>query len=144
MVKKILLVGTCFIALVILVSTLQGQGSKKTITLPSGEVVWDLNGEWDAFIENYGSWYRFDSYSDIFKITQQGSSFVATRTKGDPSLRDQPGSEAVRGDLRKRGFKKVQIISYVGPLDSKGKISVDGNEIVIDDGEKARITLTRK
>jgi hypothetical protein len=144
MVKKILSMVICVVSLVILVSTLQGQGSKKTITLPSGEVVWDLNGEWDAFIENYGSWYRFDSYSDVFKITQQGISFVAIRMKGNPSLWNHPGSEAARGDLDKRGFKKVQIISHVGPLDSKGKISGDGNEIVIDDGEKTRITLTRK
>jgi hypothetical protein len=48
MVKKTFLVLICFIGLIIFVSTLHGQGSKKTITLPSGEVVCDLNGEWDV------------------------------------------------------------------------------------------------
>ncbi len=54
MVKKTFLVLICFIGLIIFVSTLHGQGSKKTITLPSGEVVCDLNGEWVAFVEHYG------------------------------------------------------------------------------------------
>ena len=56
MVKKTFLVLICFIGLIIFISTLHGQGSKKTITLPNGEVIWDLNGEWDVFIENYGPW----------------------------------------------------------------------------------------
>jgi len=55
MVKKMFLMLICFISLTIFVSTLHGQGSKKTITLPTGEVVWDLNGEWDTFVENYGA-----------------------------------------------------------------------------------------
>jgi len=142
MVKKTFLVLICFIGLIIVISTLYGQGSKKTITLPSGEVVWDLNGEWDAFIENYGPWSQYGTYSDVFKITQQGSSFLAIRMKGNPWL--PAGSEGARGELDKNGFKKVQIISAIGPLDSKGQISDDGNKIVIDDGEKARQTLTRK
>ena len=54
------------------------------------------------------------------------------------------GSEAIKGELDKSGFKKVQIISAMGPLDSKGKISEDGNKMIIDDGEKARGTYTRK
>ena len=84
MVKKTFLVLICFIGLIIFVSTLHGQGSKKTITLPSGEVVWDLNGEWDAFIEDYGPWIAFGSYPQIVKITQKGSSFVAIRMIDDP------------------------------------------------------------
>ena len=58
---------------------LHGQGSKKTITLPSGEVVCDLNGEWDAFVENYGPSASAGSYPQRLKITQTGSSFVAIR-----------------------------------------------------------------
>ena len=38
MVKKTFLALICFISLIILISTLHGQGSKKTITLPNGEV----------------------------------------------------------------------------------------------------------
>jgi hypothetical protein len=54
MTKKILVVMICLIFLVIFVSTLQSQGPKKAITLPNGDVIHDLNGEWDVFIENYG------------------------------------------------------------------------------------------
>ncbi|MDK0748911.1 hypothetical protein P7A58_15455, partial [Clostridium perfringens] len=72
MVKKILVVLLCFVGLIILTSTLHGQGSKKTITLPSGEAVWDLNGEWDVRVENYGDWAAYGSYPQIWKITQTG------------------------------------------------------------------------
>jgi hypothetical protein len=144
MAKNILLVLILFLALVMLVPALWGQGPKKTITLSNGEVVWDLNGEWDAFVENYGSWGNFDSYSDVVKITQQGKSFVAIRVKGNPATFNQPGAEAAKGELKKSGFSKVQIISHDGPLDSRGRISKDGNQIVLDDGEKTRLTLTRK
>jgi hypothetical protein len=142
MVKKTFLVLICFIGLIIFVSTLHGQGSKKTITLPSGEVVCDLNGEWDVRIENYGLWSNFGNYPQIVKITQTGSSFVGIRMIDDPW--NPKGAEIARGELDKSGFKKVQIMSGMGPLDSKGKISEDGNKMIIDDGEKARHTYTRK
>ncbi len=142
MVKKTFLVLICFIGFIILVSTLHSQGSKKTITLPNGEVVWDLNGEWDVFIECYGPWIGFGSYPQIVKITQKGSSFVAIRMKDDPW--NPKGVESIRGELDKSGFKKVQIMSAAGPLDSKGKISENGNKMIIDDGEKARHIYTRK
>ena len=143
MVKKTFLVLICFIGLIIFVSTLYGQGSKKTITLPNGEVVWDLNGEWDVLIESaYGGTTR-----DVFKITQQGSSFMAIRMMGNPYM--PPGAEGARGELDKNGFKKVQIMSGMGPLDSKGQISDDGNKMVIDtknrpDDVKVKQTYTRK
>jgi len=31
------------------------KGSKNTITLPNGDVIWDLNGEWNALYEHYGT-----------------------------------------------------------------------------------------
>ena len=127
MVKKPFVVLICFIGLVIFVSTLHGQGSKKAITLPNGEVVWDLNGEWDAFVEHYGSWEWLGSGTEIVKITQEGSSFVGIRmndTKWNPK-----GTEAIRGELDKSGLKKVQLIAVaVGSLDSTGEISEDGNK----------------
>src|SRR4030042_2196492 len=130
MVKKMVFVLICFISLIIFMSTLHGQGSKKTITLRNGEVVWDLNGEWDVLIESvYGGTTR-----DVFKITQQGSSFVAIRMMGNPYM--PPGSEGARGELDKNGFKKVQIMSGFGLLDSKGQISDDGNKMVIDSNKR--------
>lgn len=142
MAKKIFAGLVCFIGLIIFVSTLHSQGSKKTITLPSGEVVWDLNGEWAAFVENYGPWREYGTWRAVTKITQQGGSFVGIRMSGFQGM--EKGSEAVRGELDKNGFKKVQIMSYFGPLDAKGQISDDGNKMIIDDGEKARVTYTRK
>lgn len=118
------------------------KGVKKTITLPNGEVIWDLNGEWNALGENYGPWSQFGTTRNIIKITQTGSSLVGIRMEGNPWM--PPGSEAIRGELDKSGFKKIQIISAMGPLDSKGQISEDGNKMIIDDGEKCRVTYTRK
>jgi hypothetical protein len=139
MVKKTFLLLICLVGLIIFVSTLHGQGSKKTITLPSGEVVWDLNGEWDAFVDNYGT--RGGSYPQIEKITQTGSSFVAIRMIDDPWHRK--GSQSLQGELDKSGIKKVTLFAASGPEEAKGKISDDGNKIILDDG-KHRLTLTRK
>jgi hypothetical protein len=143
MVKKTFLVLICFIGLIIFISTLHGQGSKKTVTLPNGEVVCDLNGEWDVFVENYGPRSDFGSYPSVYKITQQGSSFMAIRMIQTPSL-TQSGTTAIRGELDKSGFTKVQLITPMEYSDCKGQISEDGNKMIIDDGEKFRVTLTRK
>jgi hypothetical protein len=118
------------------------KGSKNTITLPNGDVIWDLNGEWDCWVENYGPWSQYGSYPQILKITQQGGSFVGIRTIEQPWM--PKGSEAIRGELDKSGFRKVQIMTGLGPLDAKGQILEDGNKVIIDDGEKDRKTLTRK
>jgi hypothetical protein len=57
---------------------------------------------------------------------------------------NQKGSQSLQGELDKNGFKKVQIMAGGIPLNSEGQISDDGNKIVIDDGRKCRLTLTRK
>jgi hypothetical protein len=142
MVKKTFLVLICFIGLIIFISTPHGQGLKKTITLPNGEVVWDLNGEWDAFIELYGSMAAYGSYPQIEKITQTGSSFVAIRMIDDYNPK---GSQSLQGELDKSGIKKVTMLSPLsGASEAKGQISDDGNKIIIDNGSWARWTLTRK
>lgn len=142
MVKKTFLVLICLISSIIFISTLHGQGSKKAITLPSGEVVWDLNGEWDTFVENYGRQAFAGSYPQITKITQTGSSFVGVRMIDDPW--NFKGSQSLQGELDKSGIKKVTILSLAGLMEAKGQISDDGNKIVIDNGEYIRVTLTRK
>ena len=142
MVKKMFLMLICFISLTIFISTLHGQGSKKTITLPSGEVIWDLNGEWDTFVDNYGPFNK-DKYMVINKITQTGSSFVAIRMMDDPwSFK---GSQSLQGEIDKSGIKKVTLTggNYVS-AEIKGQISDDGNQIKIDDVLHTRWTLTRK
>jgi hypothetical protein len=50
-----------------------------TVPLPSGEVVWDSNGEWAVRVDNYGGWASYGNYPQIWNITQKGSSFVAVR-----------------------------------------------------------------
>jgi len=142
MVKKTFLVLICFISLIIFLSTLYGQGTKKTITLPSSEVVWDLNGEWDTFVENYGPKDWAGKYPQIFKITQTGSSFIAIRMIDDPF--NVKGSKSLQGEVDKNGIKKVTLFAASGPEETEGKISNNGNKIVVDDGKQRRLTLTRK
>ena len=118
------------------------KGSKNTMTLSNGDVIWDLNGEWNAQIENYGPWKEFGSYPQLMKITQQENSFIGMRMMDDPWNRK--GSTSMRGDLDKNGFNWVQITAVAGPVDAKAHMSEDGNKMVVDDGVKARVTYTRK
>ncbi|MBM4325182.1 MAG: hypothetical protein FJ115_16635 [Deltaproteobacteria bacterium] len=118
------------------------KGSKKTMTLPNGEVVWDLNGEWDALTENYGEWKEYGSYKNIIKIIQTAGFLVGIKMMDDPWY--PKGWESIKAELDKGGFKKVEIIARAGPQVCKGQISDDGNEIIIDDGVKHKVTLTRK
>ena len=117
------------------------KGSKNTITLPNGEVVWDLNGEWDTFVENYGPTTSGAKYPQINKITQTGSSFVSIRMIDDPW--NLKGSQSLQGEIDKNGIIKVTLSGAMGLEESKGQISNDGNKIVIDNGIR-RQTLTRK
>jgi hypothetical protein len=141
MVKRTFLVLICFISLIIFISILHGQDSKK-ITLPNGEMVWDLNGDWEVLVENYGPSAHHGSYRQIVKITQTGGSFVAIRLTDDPI--HQKGSKQLQGELDKSGIKQVTNFSGSGPFEAKGQISDDGKKIVIDNGIRHRYTLTRK
>jgi len=49
----------------------------------------------------------------------------------DPN--NQKGSPSIRGDLLKDGFKLVYIVATRGAINADGKISGDGNKIVVDD-----------
>jgi len=148
MVKKTFLVLICFIGLIIFVSTLYGQGSKKTITLPSGEVVCDLNGEWDALYETLGAFKeRYGNLTDIVRITQQGGSFVGVKMVGTVWV--PKGAVSIKGEVDKNGFKMVQVYlaedtAAFPPIDCKGQIKEEGNKIILDGGERIRVTLTKK
>ena len=141
MVKKIFVMLFCSVCLIIFVSTLHGQDSKK-ITLPNGEMVWDLNGEWDVWVENYGPSAHAGSYRQIVKITQTGGSFVAIRMIDDSF--NQKGGKQLQGELDKSGIKQVTTFAAIGPFEAKGQISDDGKKIVIDNGIRHKYTLTRK
>ena len=117
-------------------------GMPNTVTLSNGEVVYDLNGEWDSFVEAYGPWSHYGTHRNIIKITQTGSSLVGVLMKDDQWY--YKGWESIRATLDKNGFKKIEMMTNLGTLDSKGQIIDNGNKILIDDGEKRRMTLTRK
>jgi len=115
------------------------------VQLLNGETVWDLNGDWDAFLENLGTHARFGTYPNVFRITQTGTTFNAIRLKNNPPPSPgRAGSPSLRGELERNGFKEVWLIHSGGDSwPSKGQISEDGKKIVIDDGGTARVTLTR-
>jgi len=145
MLKKTLLVLICFIGLIIFISTLHGQGSKKTITLPNGEVICDLKGEWHALYENLGDHSWVGNITDILEITQQGGSFVGVKMIGTPYV--PKNAVSIKGDLDKNGVKKVLVVLLTAmneTLNCKGQISEDGNKLIIDGGDRLRVTLTRK
>jgi hypothetical protein len=146
MTRKICILFALLIAFVSFLCVPQAQAQekkwKKTITLPNGDKILDMNGEWDALVENYGIHAGSGSYPQIEKITQTGCSFVAIRMMDDPY--HLKGSQSLEGELDKSGIKKVTIFKSIGPVEAKGQFSEDGNKIIIDDGESGKLTLTRK
>jgi len=46
--------------------------------------VWDLNGVWDAVVENCGNWALYGTHPNVFRITQTGTTFDAIRLKDNP------------------------------------------------------------
>ena len=126
------------------------------VQLPSGDTVWDLSGDWEALIENYGPAVRDGTGTNVYRITQTGSAFQAIRTKDDPLLTKEAtehghspwgraGSLSLQGVVETTGFKQVQIVFGSGGriVPSQGHLSEDGKKVVIDNGSFARVTLTR-
>jgi hypothetical protein len=148
MARKIGILLIAAIAMIAFFYTAQAQTGekkwKKTITLPNGDVILNMNGEWDVYVSYLRPVGGYRSIEDgITKITQTGSSFVGISMNALIAFRK--GSEIIKGELTKSGFKQVQIISSrLGNSDAKGQISEDGNRIIIDDGENLRLTFTRK
>lgn len=141
-VLMILILGLVFTAAIAQMDTPLKQGMPNTVTLSNGEVIYDLSGEWESIVEHYGSWAQFGKKSGLMVIKQEGASFVGItllETQTSPK-----GSEKLRGELYKSGFKKVQTIAGGGPIELKGEIFDDGNKMIFDDGDVIRLTFTRK
>jgi len=119
------------------------QGWKKTITLSSGEVVCDLNGEWNllAMILGGPNAAFIPPIRDVVKITQEGNSFKGIRMIGNSA--NPKGTVIIEGKLDKNGFKKL-LFSSPGRGINKGKIGKDGNKIEFYQLGAFDIELTRK
>jgi len=108
------------------------EGMPNTVKLASGEVIFDLNGEWDAVWDTGG----YGTYQDVIKITQNEDKFVGVYLlKGDYHLKK--GEEKVKGKLKGNSIDEV-FLKDVDPatfelywIPSQGSISKEGNEIVI-------------
>jgi hypothetical protein len=124
------------------------EGWKKTITLPSGEVILDMSGEWDLLYEKYGPFIG-GHISDILTITQEGTTFTAVKQIGSQWV--PKGAETIKGELDKDGFKAVYVYIGAYPIDGsfiwepcKWEISENGNKVVLDCGDRVKATLTRR
>lgn len=148
--RRITIWAVCLIALIAWVGLAFAQTAKtptlKTVKLPSGEEVFDINGEWDMLIESFGEWEKFGTYTNIAKIAQDGTSFYATRLKDNPPPSPmKAGSFVMKGEVDKNGITKILLMPPIWDLSpDKWKIAEDGNKILINEGTRVRLTLTRK
>ncbi len=109
----------------------------------AGNVVYDINGEWDAIIEDGA----FGKMEDILKITQEGNKFVGIILNGKVNW--DKGDELIKGELVKNGFKSIKRNTYNRGWLSEtiGKIDEGCNKMVVktDMGvTNLIITLNRK
>ncbi len=127
----------------IAIAQMAKEGWKKTVTLPSGEVILDMSGEWDVQYEFYGPLSWIKPVTDILTITQEGNTFTAVKQIGTKWI--PKGTETVKGELDKDGFKTVYNKSAdEGWRPCKWEISENGNKIVLDDERGIKPTLTRR
>jgi hypothetical protein len=139
-----------FLLVFVLSSISQSQDIKKlkagmhnTVTLSNGEMVYDLNGEWDAIYDNK----QYGTNKDVVKITQEGNKFVGIKLIGNIWV--GKGSETIKGELEGDGFKSLYCYVHTegGWTLSKGQVSDRGNKIVIETERYSYtvvLTLTRK
>ena len=121
------------------------KGMLNTVTLSTGDVIYDLSGEWDA---TYYHGYYWGTKKDIVKITQEGNKFVGISLIGNEMA--SKGSETIKGELEKDGFKSVSsyIIDYDW-LPSTVEVGEKCNKIVIKTRGRGgaallKLTLTRQ
>ena len=151
--KKTALV-SAFALLIFFASFVIAQQEKKrwdkTVTLPSGEVVLDMRGEWDYLHEGYGAFSYGGTFTDILTITQDATMFTAVKQIGSHWV--PKGAETIKGELDKDGFKAVyHYIKASAALNEKfvwapckWKINENGNKVVLDCGGRVKATLTRR
>ena len=125
------------------------EGMPNTIKLRSGEVIYDLNGEWDAVYEGG----VLEVNKDIVKITQIDNQFIGTYLLyGDGAV--GKNMQKVKGKLKANVIDEIFLHeitnSMTRSLDwipSDAIISEDGNEIkitslVLENGATKDINLS--
>ena len=136
--RRITIWAVCFVALIAWTGLAFAQASKpaamKTVKLANGQEVFDISGEWDAYVENLNALSKYGAYQQVFKITQESNSFTGIRLKDNPPPSPgKAGSTCMQGEVDKNGIKKIELITSGGArLPSVCKISEDGNKINID------------
>jgi hypothetical protein len=145
---KIAIWAVCFVALISWTGMALAQtAALKTVKLLNGEEVFDINGKWDALMENYGVWEKFGTYPNVAEITiKEDGSFHAIRLMDNPPPSPRKaGSFIMIGDLDKNGFKKIELVAGDGErIPCTWQIGENGNKINIDGPQRARLSLTRK
>jgi hypothetical protein len=109
------------------------EGMPNTVKLPSGEVTYDLNGEWDAVYDS-GGW---GIYNDIVKIIQNDNQFVGIYMLNGDNLVGK-NKEKIKGKIRGNVIDEVLFNDVTDMMTmnlhwapAEAEISEDGNEIVI-------------
>ena len=129
--------------------TLQ-KGAPNSVTLSNGEIVYNLDGEWNCV---YQQSMREEEPEDIIKISQDGNTFVGIYVNGHVYM--NAGSEAIKGELEKNGFKSVYVNTTSDPhvqssegwKPATGKISENCDKIITTakvEGDNVKLTLNRK
>jgi hypothetical protein len=112
---------------------------EKTVTLSSGEVILDMNGEWDSLHKFPG----MKGLTNVIEITQEGKTFIGIRLQESPYW--PKGTEAIKGELQGDGFKTVSINrADLGWTPCKWEISKNGNKILLNDEGVVKLTLNRR
>jgi hypothetical protein len=121
------------------VSQMAEKGWEKTVTLPSGEVILEMNGEWDCLYEFPGG----KGFTIVIEITQKDKTFMGIRLQESPY--SPKGTEAIKGELQGDGFKTVSINrADLGWTPCKWEISKNGNKILLNDEGVVKLTLNRR
>jgi hypothetical protein len=121
------------------------KGMPNTKTLSTGELVYDINGEWDAILDSGAS----GKMEDIINITQEGNKFVGIIL--NRNVYWSKGDELIKGELVKNGFKSIKrnIIGNGWIFETIGKIDEGCNKIEVKTdrhgyGYNLIMTLNRK
>jgi hypothetical protein len=115
------------------------KGMPNTVTLSTGDVVYDISGEWDCLYESPG----MKGFTIVIEITQEGKTFMGIRLQESPYW--PKGTEALKGELQGDGFKTVSINrGDLGWTPCKWEISKNGNKILLNDEGVVKLTLKRR